>query len=73
MDKIRENIRQWARDNIGDGFVFREMQEDIITDIVSSVVSNDITKKNHIIEAPTGSLRRYQLRILHPGCQESHP
>lgn len=55
MDKIKENIRKWVSDSISKDFEFREMQEDIIANIVASVIYDDTSKKNHIIEAPTGS------------------
>lgn len=52
--QIEQNIREWATENIGSSFVFRENQLEIIADIVENIV--ELTdNKTHIVEAPTGS------------------
>lgn len=48
-----QKIIEWANENIGNDFKFREHQIEVINDIIESVISKKTQTK--IIEAPTGS------------------
>lgn len=54
VNELEYNITQWAKDNLGSDFEFRENQLEVISRIVSNCISDD-GEKNHIIQAPTGS------------------
>ena len=53
-ETIIAQVDEWARDNIGRDFTFRDFQKEKIIDIVENIVSKK-ENHNHTIEAPTGS------------------
>ena len=50
---IEKNIREWAANNLGSSFEFRQHQVETIVSIIENVL--DESHQTHIIEAPTGS------------------
>ena len=54
-ENIIDNIKVWVSDNISPDFVFRKYQLETIANIIDSVINDYEEKRNHIIEAPTGS------------------
>ena len=53
LDTIYEHIKEWAADNIGESFTFRQNQLEAIGYIINSVVNNKF--KVNTIQAPTGT------------------
>lgn len=53
FDEIKDMIRQWADENIGVEFKFRQHQMESIAYIIMNIINND--KETTVIEAPTGS------------------
>lgn len=51
--ELEENIKFWAKENIGEKFEFREHQFEAILNICLNILEGK--NKNQIIEAPTGS------------------
>lgn len=52
---IETQVKEWALENIGSSFVFREHQLEAIVNIVSNIVNEKQNTHTQIIEAPTGS------------------
>ena len=53
MNDLKQNIINWAKENIGPNFSFREYQFETIFDICCNIIEGN--KHTQIIEAPTGS------------------
>ena len=53
IETIYEHIKEWAADNIGKSFTFRQNQLEAIGYIINSVVNNKY--KVNTIQAPTGT------------------
>lgn len=51
--QIEQQVKDWAADNIGRSFVFRQHQLEAIVDTIHNILYGDYT--THIVEAPTGS------------------
>lgn len=51
--QIEQQVKEWAADNIGCSFVFRQHQLEAIVDTIHNILYGDYT--THIVEAPTGS------------------
>ena len=52
---IETQVKEWALENIGSNFMFREHQLEAIVNIVSNIVNEKQNTHTQIIEAPTGS------------------
>lgn len=52
---IETQVKEWALENIGSSFAFREHQLEAIVNIVSNIVNEKQNTHTQIIEAPTGS------------------
>ena len=52
---IETQVKEWALENIGSNFEFREHQLEAIVNIVSNIVNEKQNTHTQIIEAPTGS------------------
>lgn len=51
--EIKSQVSRWAKDHLGEDFVFRPNQLETIVQIVDDKINNNIY--HHIIQAPTGS------------------
>ena len=52
---IETQVKEWALENIGSSFAFREHQLEAIVNIISNIVNEKQNTHTQIIEAPTGS------------------
>ena len=51
--EIKSQVSRWAKDHLGEDFVFRPNQLETIVQIIDDKINNNIY--HHIIQAPTGS------------------
>lgn len=52
-EKVKTEIKEWARKHLGPEFSFREHQVETICDIIMNILNKE--HHTHVIEAPTGS------------------
>lgn len=52
-DTVQKQVTEWAKNNLGSGFTFRQHQLDVICDILINILYDK--NHTHIVEAPTGS------------------
>ena len=50
---LKTQIIEWAKNNLGNSFVFREGQIKVIYQILNDKLNKNV--KHHIVEAPTGT------------------
>ena len=50
---LKTQIIEWAKNNLGNSFVFRENQLKVIYQILNDKLNKNV--KHHIVEAPTGT------------------
>lgn len=56
INEIEYKITNWAKDNLGDDFEFRENQLEVISKIVKNCIDEDNSgHQSHFVQAPTGS------------------
>ena len=54
INEIEYNIENWAKENLGNGFEFRENQLEVISKIIKNCLDEN-GSQCHLIQAPTGS------------------